>query len=59
MIARQPVLTKKVLVVCDKEETPRSPMDFGIRGVSSKPPLSLPFPHLAKASQIAEAFGHV
>jgi hypothetical protein len=34
-------------------------MDFGIRGVSSKSSFLRPFPDLAKASQIAEAFGHV
>jgi hypothetical protein len=59
MISGQPVLTEKVPVVCDEEETSRSPMDFGIRCVSLKPSQSLPFPDLAKASQITEAFGHV
>ena len=59
MLVGEPILAQEVLVMGDEEETPRTPMNLGIRGVPTKTMRSLLLANLAEASEIAQLLGYV
>ena len=57
VLVGEPILAQEVLIVGHKEETPRTPVDLGIGGVSTEATLSFPLSDLTETGQRAELIG--
>ena len=59
VLVRESILAEKVLIMGDKEKTPRAPMNFGVGGISAEAAFSFALADLAKARQAGQLAGNV